>query len=249
MKAMLYSGKWVRVDFYLRNCTFEFWIWFIYILKYVVAFFFCLWIYLYYVCLSSLYGDLYHNMNLLSSEVLGLPDVWYAVSPFCVWTLVRILHLPSSFFIHFLNCQRYFHHLWFVLMCPPFLLLDLKVILASQTEKCTSQTSHVTCESHEFGLMFLPDLRTWKFPGKPLTNRALIQILYGSCHSKQADRQMGCHGSQYVQETIRSKVKCIFQCCSWCLLCVLIKLYSILNWIWVRCNSFTHDSTFHKTVL
>lgn len=96
---------------------------------------------------------------------------------------------------------------------------------------------------------FLPDLRTWKFPGKPLTNGALIQILYGSCHSEQADRQMGCHGSQYVQETIRSKVKCIFQCCSWCLLCILIKLYSILNWIWFSCNSFTHDSTFHKTVL
>lgn len=90
---------------------------------------------------------------LISLEVVGLPNVWYAVSPFCVWTLVGILHLPSSFFIHFLNRQRYFHHLWFVLMCPPFFLLDLKVILASQTEKCTSQTSHVTCESHEFGLM------------------------------------------------------------------------------------------------
>lgn len=71
---------------------------------------------------------------------------------------------------------------------------------------------------------FVPDLRLQKLQGDSLTNWVLIQIVNGSCHSEQADGQMECHGSQYVQDIIKSKVKHVFQCCSWCLLCVLIKV-------------------------
>lgn len=49
-------------------------------------------------------------------------------------------HSLSTFLFFSRNCQRYFHHLCFAWIFPPFPLLDLPLILGSQTEKCTSQT-------------------------------------------------------------------------------------------------------------
>lgn len=81
-------------------------------------------------------------------------------------------NLPFSFF----SSVFIFPLSVFALIFLPFPLLDLPVILASQTETCTLQTSHVTRESHEFGLMLpyslSPTLDQRKFPGDPLTNRA-----------------------------------------------------------------------------
>lgn len=141
------------------------------------------------------------------------PLLWFWPSVMCSWLFILS---SSSFWQHFHHPRRALIFLPLTRRWSP-LLKQTSAPRRRPVSPVSLMRSDWCC------LQFVPDLRLHEFPGDSLTNWVLIQIANGSCHSEQADGQMESHGSQYVEDIVKSKVTHVFQRCSWCVWRVLIK--------------------------
>lgn len=74
---------------------------------------------------------------------------------------------------------------------------------------------------------FSPTLERGHFQEIRWPTGLLIQIVNGSCHSEQADRQMGCHGSQYVQDIVSLRWNTYFRAAAGVCYAFLINVISL----------------------